>query len=397
MASSGAQERTLKAARRRTKGEAQFSNPASTFRVILSLAAVLGLIVFCASAAVLVLEILAARLLAPYVGVTLETYTGIIGTVLAGIALGAWYGGRLADRFEPRRLLGPMLLLGGVLALVIVPVTTLLGAARTATGAGGGPVVIGLLTMAGFFAPAAVLSAVTPTVVKVQLRDLAVTGRVVGQLSAIGTTGAIFGTFVTGFILAFVWAPIGAGINTLSNWAITQNPAIGVFIYGLVERSLLPFGLHHIWNAPWFYEFGSYTTPTIGTINVSGVGLSHDSTAHWITKMRELGILSDLWVPSSTKGGGPGGNGVTFSSSARSATGQVSSGASAASPLTPFIFAGERRCAPSFVFRSQPSPPWRSAPGAWTSRTPSRRTPSSWPCSRSPPRTRASRRISRRR
>ena len=56
------------------------------------------------SAAVLVLEILAGRLLAPYVGVSLNTYTGIIGTVLAGIAIGAGLGGVAADRFDPRRL-----------------------------------------------------------------------------------------------------------------------------------------------------------------------------------------------------------------------------------------------------------------------------------------------------
>ena len=68
------------------------------------------------SASVLVLEILAGRLLAPYVGVSLDTYTGIIGTILAGIAVGAWAGGALADRIDPRRLLIPLLLmLGGVL------------------------------------------------------------------------------------------------------------------------------------------------------------------------------------------------------------------------------------------------------------------------------------------
>lgn len=76
-----------------------------------------------------------------------------------------------------------------------------------------------------------------------------------------------FVAIATGFVLAFVWAPIGAGISGLSSWAITQNPAIGVFLYGIVERSLLPFGLHHIWNAPWFYEFGSYTTPSGQTVH----------------------------------------------------------------------------------------------------------------------------------
>ena len=51
-------------------------------------------LVFVCSAAILMLEILAGRLLAPYVGVSLNTYTAVIGTVLAAIAVGAWAGGR---------------------------------------------------------------------------------------------------------------------------------------------------------------------------------------------------------------------------------------------------------------------------------------------------------------
>jgi spermidine synthase len=156
-----------------------------------------GLLVFFTSAAVLVLEILAGRLLAPYVGVTLETFTGIIGVVLAGIALGSWYGGRLADRYDPHRLLGPMTVLGGVLALFALPLITFFGVAF----AGGGVVAILVLSTVGFFAPAAVLSAVTPTVIKLQLASLDETGAVVGRLSALSTVGAIFGTFVTGFVL----------------------------------------------------------------------------------------------------------------------------------------------------------------------------------------------------
>jgi MFS family permease len=123
---------------------------------------VAGALVFFTSAAVLVLEILAGRMLAPYVGVTLETYTGIIGTVLAGIALGTWWGGRLADRVDPRRMLGPLLVLGGALAVLAVPAVRLFGSLQL----GGGAVGILSLTLVGFFAPAAVLSAVGPTVVK---------------------------------------------------------------------------------------------------------------------------------------------------------------------------------------------------------------------------------------
>ena len=62
-----------------------------------------------------------------------------------------------------------------------------------------------------------------------------------------------------GVLMGWVWSPIGQGINDLSNW-ITRNSSIGLFIYGTLNRSLIPFGLHHILNAfPWF-QFGTYTT-----------------------------------------------------------------------------------------------------------------------------------------
>ncbi len=150
------------------------------------------------SAAVLVLEILAGRLLAPYVGVSLDTYTGIIGTILAGIAVGAWAGGALADRVDPRRLLPVLLMLGGALAITTIPVVRVIGGGSG--GGGGGPMIL-ILAAFGFLPSATVLSAVPPAVIKLQLRDLDQTGSTVGQLSAWSTAGAIFGTFFTGFVL----------------------------------------------------------------------------------------------------------------------------------------------------------------------------------------------------
>ena len=152
---------------------------------------------FFTSGAVLVLEILAGRLLAPYVGVSIETYTAVIGTVLAGIATGSWIGGYVADRVNPRRILGPLIVAGGALCLAVVPFVRVAGSAAGGGGSGGSL----RLALAAFFAPAAVLSAVTPTVVKLQLRSLEVTGRVVGWLSALATAGAIGGTFLAGFVL----------------------------------------------------------------------------------------------------------------------------------------------------------------------------------------------------
>lgn len=160
-------------------------------------AAVAAVIVFLAAAAVLVLEILAARMMAPYVGVSLNTYTGIIGTVLAGIAAGTWVGGRVADQFKPRYLLGPILIAGGLLAIATSPLVTTLG--KHVNGPSMAAIVV--LTAATVFLPAFVLSMVNPIVVKMQLQDLDVTGRVVGRLSAFATAGALVGTYGTGFVL----------------------------------------------------------------------------------------------------------------------------------------------------------------------------------------------------
>lgn len=158
------------------------------------------------SAAVLVLEILAGRVLAPYVGVSLETYTGIIGTVLLGIAVGAWAGGTAADHIDPRRLIPVLLVTGGGLAVATIPIVRAVGTSSGTSGESGILVLAGL----GFLPTATVLSAIPPAVVKLQLRDLDATGSTVGRLSAYGTAGAIVGTFVTGFVLVAV-----AAVSTL--------------------------------------------------------------------------------------------------------------------------------------------------------------------------------------
>ena len=102
---------------------------------------------------------------------------------------------------NPARLVGPLLVAGGILAMVAPPIVDGLGPTMRRSGAGE------ILTMSAlaFFAPAAVLSAVPPIVVKIRLSTLAETGAVVGSYSATGTAGAIFGTFVTGFVLISAW------------------------------------------------------------------------------------------------------------------------------------------------------------------------------------------------
>ena len=62
-----------------------------------------------------------------------------------------------------------------------------------------------------------------------------------------------FAAIALGVVLAFLWPPIGDFIKNTANQVIEANTPVAVFMYGLVERALLPFGLHHIWNAPFFY------------------------------------------------------------------------------------------------------------------------------------------------
>lgn len=64
---------------------------------------------------------------------------------------------------------------------------------------------------------------------------------------------------VLGVVLSVVWPPIQNVIQTFSHWAAVSDPRTAATVYGFVERLLIPFGLHHIWNVPFFFEMGAYT------------------------------------------------------------------------------------------------------------------------------------------
>ena len=75
-----------------------------------------------------------------------------------------------------------------------------------------------------------------------------------------------FAAILAGIALSVIWPPIGKGINDFSHWAATAHPATAFALYGVVERALIPFGLHHIWNVPFFFEVGSYLDPATGKV-----------------------------------------------------------------------------------------------------------------------------------
>jgi len=159
-----------------------------------------GFTIFMSSAILLVLEIVAGRLIAPYVGVSLYSWTSIIGVILAGLSLGNWLGGRWADRGGEEIGVGITLILAAIFCIASLLLLTLVA-----------PVLqssqldlisasfIYVLTM--FFVPAVLLGIVTPLLTTLALRLDTRIGHIVGRMHALAALGSILGTFITGYWL----------------------------------------------------------------------------------------------------------------------------------------------------------------------------------------------------
>ncbi|MDQ0254553.1 PTS system D-glucosamine-specific IIC component [Evansella vedderi] len=69
-----------------------------------------------------------------------------------------------------------------------------------------------------------------------------------------------FAAFFVGVAMFFVWPPIQNGMNNFSEFLMEEAMTVAVFFFGFIKRLLIPFGLHHIFHAPFWFEFGTYTT-----------------------------------------------------------------------------------------------------------------------------------------
>ena len=212
------------------------------------------LIVFAASACSLILEIVAGRILAPAIGVSLYTWTSIIGVVLAGISVGNYLGGLTADRFPSRTTLGLILLGAGAFAIIILPLIEVASAAFTSLAI---LLRIVLLTAVLFLPVSLILGMVTPVVIKLHLRELARTGNVVGRFYAVSTAGSILGVFLTGFVL-IQW--IGTRPIVLS---------VAIFLFGMA----LLFG--DLWKV-------RFKLPALAAIAIVGLFTGLSFTLGWV-------------------------------------------------------------------------------------------------------------------
>jgi MFS family permease len=148
----------------------------------------------------MVLELVAGRIIARFLGSSLYTWTSVIGVVLAGITIGNYLGGRLADRFRPAKTLAILFAVCAVACLVTIVANNLIGN-FTWLWRFNWPTRILLHVTAVFLLPSALLGTISPVVAKMALEKGLPTGRTVGDIYAWGAAGSIAGTFVAGYYL----------------------------------------------------------------------------------------------------------------------------------------------------------------------------------------------------
>jgi len=187
---------------------------------------VLEFIALVSGALVMVLEMVGGRVMAPHLGTSVIVWTSIIGVVLACLACGAWLGGRMADRTVSQARLAAILCWAGIgsalTGFLHAPVAGFVASAVPSL-----HLAAVLCAVVLFALPAIFFGMVTPYVIRLRMADVSSSGRTVGNLYALSTTGSIAGTFLGGFVLiswfdsTTILLGTGAGMLALSllTWA----------------------------------------------------------------------------------------------------------------------------------------------------------------------------------
>jgi spermidine synthase len=162
--------------------------------------ALLIAIAFVSGAAIMVLELAGNRVLAPWFGNSLYTWTGLIGVVLVSLSCGYYLGGYVADRKPSDAVLASMLLAAALLTMLIPVLQVALRGSLEKLDVVWGPVVATTLLLA---LPGGLLAAVFPFTVKLisLLADDRRVGRSTGAVGMASTLGSVLGTFAAGFVL----------------------------------------------------------------------------------------------------------------------------------------------------------------------------------------------------
>jgi spermidine synthase len=199
-------------------------------------------IIFFSSACIMVVELVAGRLIARHLGSSLYTWTSIIGVVLAGMSIGNYIGGRMADRWRPERSLGWLFLVASLSCVLALGLNSLVGYSQQGWNMLF-PFRVILSTLFIFLLPALMLGMISPVTAKMALDRSRTVGSTIGSVYAWGAAGSIVGTFATGFFLIAVLGAkgvvllIAAGLGViglcLGPWRIVHAVWVIVVVFFL--------------------------------------------------------------------------------------------------------------------------------------------------------------------
>lgn len=156
--------------------------------------------VFLCGAIIMALELIAARVLSPYVGSSNPIWTSIIGIILISMSLGYWLGGKMADNRHSFNILASVIIISAIFVSFVPILETNFIRSLALTELPLSVVAI-LSAMVTFSIPSALLATVSPYSIKLMEANQGNVGSISGRLSAVSTLGSIFGTFFTGFCL----------------------------------------------------------------------------------------------------------------------------------------------------------------------------------------------------
>ena len=205
-------------------------SPQETSRNLFPTRLFLGAACFCSGAAMMVIEISAARLLSPLFGNSMYTWTALIGVILIAFSAGGYWGGRLADRRAGLDVLGWLLAGVAVLTYSIPALSNWFGPAFAKGGLIDGPVMFSLFLLA---IPGMLLGAVSPAAVRLYSLTSADAhiGGAAGTISMLGSLGSFVGTFLSGFFL------LGSfGVRSIFIGTATLLLALGIVAFVLAGQ-----------------------------------------------------------------------------------------------------------------------------------------------------------------
>ena len=204
--------------------------------------------VFVSSFCIMVLELVASRLIARYLGSSLYTWTAVIGVILAGITIGNYLGGRIADKFPTRKVIAILFAICSVVCVVTVILNNIVGRWIWLWYFNWPLRVFSHVSLV-FLLPSILLGTISPVVAKMALDRGLPTGRTIGDIYAWGAAGSIAGTFAAGYWLiatmgtvAIIWT-IGVVLLLMSilYWARLWVLYIWAIIFiALMTMAMIP-------------------------------------------------------------------------------------------------------------------------------------------------------------